>query len=78
MTFDNTLQNMIGISPFFILKLFILLGLMMYLAFALVVVRQIQLMSNVVGGGGQYGIKLMTLIHLAAILLIFVLALLTL
>ncbi len=54
------------------------MGLVMYLAFGLVVVRQVQLMSNVVGGGGQQGIKLITLIHLAIIFLIFVFALLTL
>lgn len=78
MTFDSTLQNVIGLNPFFVIKIFIIMGLVMYLAFGLVVVRQVQLMSNVVGGGGQQGIKLITLIHLAIIFLIFVFALLTL
>ncbi len=75
MSFDNTLQNMIGINPFIILKIFVLLGLIMYLTFGLVVVRQVQLMSQVVGGGGQEGIKLITLIHMTAIIIIFTFAL---
>jgi len=75
MTFDSTLQNVIGVNPFFVLKILILIGLLMYLAFGLVVVRQVQLMSQVVGGGGQKEIKLITIIHLVIIILIFVLAL---
>lgn len=76
MTFDSTLQNVIGVNPFFVLKILMLIGLLMYLAFGLVVVRQVQLMSQVVGGGGQQGIKIITIIHLVIIILIFVSALL--
>lgn len=63
-----------GVNPIFVLKILMLIGLLMYLAFGLVVVRQVQLMSQVVGGGGQQGIKIITIIHLVIIILIFVIA----
>ncbi len=75
MTFEQFINSLISINPYSILKLFIIIGLLMYIIFSAVVVRQVQLMSGVVGGHGQRWIKIISLVHAVAVVLLFLMAL---
>lgn len=75
MTFENLMQALAGLNPYSIVKIFVMVGLLMYVIFAFVVVRQEQLMSQVLEGHGQQGLRIITLIHLVVVILLFLLAL---
>lgn len=76
MTFENVIQAIIAINPLSVFKLLITISLLFYLVFSLVVVRQVDLMLNVLGGLSQHWIRYITLIHAALVILIFILAIL--
>lgn len=75
MTFEQFINSAININPYSIVKIFIIIGLLMYIIFSIVVVRQVQLMSDVVEGHGQHGMKIISLVHAVIIVLLFLLAL---
>ena len=50
MTFENVIQAIIAINPLSVFKLLITISLLFYMVFSLVVVRQVDLMLNVLGG----------------------------
>lgn len=75
MTFENLIRAVISVNPYLVVKLFFIVGLLMYVVFAYVVVRQVQLMSDVLEGHGQQGIKIITLVHMVVVALLFLLAL---
>lgn len=54
----------IPISIWFIAKIFVIIALIVYVVFALVVVRQVQLMSRTVEVGFEIPIKMLVLAHL--------------
>lgn len=64
-----------AMSIWFIVKLFILLGLVVYLVFSLVVVRQIGLMVDTIQMGFEGFLKLLGWTHLAFAIIVFVIAL---
>jgi len=66
---------LLGISIWFIAKIFVLIGLLLYLAFALVVLRQVQLMIETVEVGFETPIKFLAYVHLAFAVLVLILAL---
>ncbi len=75
MTFEHTVNLILGTSPFLILKIFILLGLILYVLFSLVMIRQVQLMSGVLGGLSQNGLKTITIIHAVLVIFLFIVSL---
>ncbi len=60
---------------FVLLKLFYLLGLLMYLLFAFVVIRQVEMMLAALGGVIQLPLRLMAWMHLVMVLVVIVFAL---
>lgn len=63
------------IDIWFIAKAFVLVGLGVYFVFALVVVRQIQLMTDTLEVGFETPIKILGLLHLLFAIAVFILAL---
>jgi hypothetical protein len=59
-----------------IAKLFVLVGLLVYLVFAIVVIRQVQLMTRTVTGDLDKAIRVISWVHFGLSAGIFILALL--
>ena len=68
----------IVISILFGLKLFILIGLALYIIFALILVRQEQLMADVLEEIFEPVLRIITIVHLLASIGVFFLALIVL
>jgi hypothetical protein len=66
---------LLGISIWLIAKIFVLVGLLLYQAFALVMVRQVQLMIETVEVGFETQIKFLAYVHLAFAAVVLILAL---
>lgn len=73
------LERLAQVSPLLnallIVKLFILLGLMLYLIFAMVVVRQVQLMNQTLKGSLNLPLRLFAWVHFGLAVLVFLFAL---
>ena len=70
---------MIGSFSFLpILKIFALIGLGIYIVFALVLVRQVQLMTDTLEVGFEKPIRFLSFVHLLFAVAVFVLALIVL
>lgn len=76
MTFEQFMQVLLSINPLFVLKIFVAIGLIFYVIFSLVVVRQVQLMSTVVEGITPQAVKIITLVHALSAIIILLIALL--
>lgn len=63
---------------FISIKIVVLIGIALYAAFAAVIVRQEQLMAHVLEETFEPIIKLLTIVHLAAAIVLFLLALVSL
>lgn len=74
MTFEQLINSLAAINPFFILKIFFLIGLVFYMIFSLVVLRQVHLMLDVLGGSSQDGLNFIALIHLLVVVFLFIIA----
>jgi len=78
--FESLMQLLVNLIPAFsiwwIVKLLFLLALLIYIAFAVIIIRQISLMSKTLHTEFAIPIKLVAWIHLAAAVLTFLLALL--
>jgi len=61
-------------DPWIFLKILFLMGFFIYLAFAVIVVRQVKLMSQTLNGILDLPLKMIAWIHLLAALIVFVLA----
>jgi len=68
----------LGVSIWTVAKVFVLIGLGIYIIFAIVVVRQVQLMTDTLVVGFEQFVRLIALAHLLFALGVFVLALITL
>jgi hypothetical protein len=68
------MNNSIFSSVMIAIKVFVVLGLMLYTAFAIVVVRQEQLMANVLEEYTESFLRVLALIHLFAAIGTLVLA----
>lgn len=80
--FEQVLQFVAGnyqsFDPLILLKLLFLAGLGIYLAFAVIVVRQVGLMTRTLNGMLDLPIKLVAWVHLGIAVIVFLLALLVL
>ena len=76
MTFEQFMQSLISINPYSVVKIFLLIGLILYVIFSLVIVRQVQLMSTVVEGITPRAVKIITLAHALSAITILLIALL--
>jgi len=65
----------IGVSIWFIAKIMVLFGLIIYSIFAAVVVRQVQLMTDTLEVGLEKPIRFLAIAHLIFSLFVFLLAL---
>ncbi len=63
----------INILP--IVEIFIIIGLLVYIVFAFVVVRQIQLMTKTIEVGFEFPVKLLGIANLIFAILVFIFAL---
>jgi len=78
MTFETILKFLFSISPWSIVKIFILILSFLYICFAGIIVRQVDLMNQVLEAKFSPVIRLISLIHLGATIFIFFLALIVL
>lgn len=65
-------------SLWFIVKIFFLVAIVVYLIFALVVVRQVYLMTETVKVGFEFPVRVIAWLHLFAAIGVFLIALFTL
>ncbi len=65
----------LGISVWLIVKAMFLIALGVYVLFSIVVVRQVQLMTDTVEVGSEALIRLIALVHLLVAVGVFILAL---
>jgi hypothetical protein len=66
---------LVGISIWAVVKIFVVVGAVMFVIFSFVVVRQAKLMTDTLELGFEGVIKLFSYIHLALALLLLILAL---
>lgn len=65
----------LGVSIWPIIKFFVIIALGLYIAFALVVVRQVQLMIDTVEVGFEGSLRLLAVIHLLFAISVLIFAL---
>ncbi|GEM_PF-867670 len=68
------ITTMLGDEIWVAVRYMFLLGLALYLVFALVIVRQVGLMTKTLSVGFEFPIKLLAYLHLIASVLLFFLA----
>jgi hypothetical protein len=77
--FEKFIQFLINFSPaltiWFLVKILFLIGLAIYIAFAVIVIRQVNLMTQALNGSFDFPIKLVSWIHLGVAIAVFFLAL---
>ncbi|MBI5465388.1 hypothetical protein HY946_02145 [Candidatus Gottesmanbacteria bacterium] len=78
MNFDNFLQTVLNVNPLGLLKIGLIIGFSLYTAFAYVMVRQEQLMSQVVFLSANIQIRTIIVFHFIAAILVLLLAILVL
>ena len=66
--------GLLGSSVWFIAKILVLFALLIYVVFAIIVVRQVQLMTQTLEVGFELPVKLLSYIHLLLALIIFIIA----
>lgn len=69
-----TQDLLLGASPWFLAKIGIIVLLSMYLIFALIVVRQVRLMTDTLTLGQEGFIRLMAYVHMAFAILVLLTA----
>ena len=72
---EEFLQSLVTLDVWEVVKVLILFGLGLYLVFALVVIRQVQLMSKSLNGSLDLPLRLMALVHLGMVIGVFLFAL---
>lgn len=65
----------LGVSIWFIVKIFVLFALLVYIVFSVVVVRQVNLMTETLKVGLETPLKIIALTHLILAILVFLFAL---
>ncbi len=72
--FEQLLILLRGVTVWDGVKWLIVLGLGLYLVFAVVAVRQVQLMSRTINGALEWPIKLLATVHLAVAVVVLLAA----
>lgn len=75
MNFDNFIQTILNLNPWLFAKILVCFGLFVYLFFALLVVRQVDLMGKTLNGALNLPLKLIAWLHLFIAIAIFLLSL---
>lgn len=75
MTFNHLVDLIMKISPWSVVKIFILILLLLYVIFAAVLYRQVNLMNQILEAKFSPLLRLIALIHLLAIITILLIAL---
>jgi len=70
----NFIENFLGFSVWGIVKLFFMLAIVLYIIFAVVIVRQVKLMGQTISDKNNYLLSLIAWLHLAIALFVFLLA----
>lgn len=70
----NTIP-LVGISVWLVVKIFVLIAFLFYSIFALVVVRQVQLMTKTINVGYEIPLKMLSYAHLLMVVFILLAAL---
>ena len=65
---------LIGISVWFVAKIFVIFAMFIYLIFALVVVRQVKLMTDTLEVGFELPIRILSYVHLVFAVLVLLAA----
>ena len=77
--FEGFIQFLVNFSPaltaWFLVKILFLIGLAIYIPFAVIVDRQVDLMAQAHDGGFNFPLKLVSWIHLLVAIAVFLLAL---
>lgn len=74
--FDSLVIAILNIQIWGLFKIFIVVGLFIYLLFSLVIIRQVDLMTGVLSGKLNPSLRVIALIHFVATLLVFLASLL--
>jgi len=76
--FEQFIQFLVNLGPSFtfwwLVKILFLIGLGLYLAFAVIVVRQVKMMSQALDGSFNLVIKFISWVHLGVAIGVFILA----
>lgn len=75
MNSDNFIQTIFSLNPWLFAKILVCFGLFVYLFFALLVVRQVDLMAKTLNGALNLPLKLIAWLHLGLAITIFLLSL---
>ena len=77
--FERFIQFLVNFSQaltvWFLVKILFLIGLAIYIAFAVIVIRQVNLMTQALDGGFNFPLKIASWIHLLVAIAVFLLAL---
>lgn len=72
--FDRLLESLLAIQVWSLAKLLVVFGLLLYLGFAGVVIRQVNLMSRALNGAFDFPIKTAAWVHFLLAIVVFLLA----
>lgn len=72
--FDNLIASLISVPIWSVVKLLVLFSLLLYIVFSLVIVKQVNLMTETLTDQLELPIKLMAAVHLALAILVLVMA----
>ncbi|OGM76209.1 hypothetical protein A2210_00585 [Candidatus Woesebacteria bacterium RIFOXYA1_FULL_40_18] len=75
---SSDLLPILGISIWFIAKIFVVFAISLYVVFALVVVRQVQLMTDTLEVGFETEVRLLSFIHLLFAIAVLIFAIIVL
>lgn len=73
--FEEFLESLVTLNPLSLVKAGILIFLALYIAFAVVVVRQVKLMIRVLNGTFELPLQIIALAHLVLVVMVFLIAL---
>jgi hypothetical protein len=75
--FDQLIQFLtsLGSNPWVLVKPLFLIGFLLYIAFAVIIVRQVKMMRQTLNGILDLPLKLIALVHLGIAIFIFLIAL---
>lgn len=75
MTPENIFDFILTITIWHLFKIFILIGLLIYMVYAVVVIRQVKIMTTTFETGFEIPLRLISWLHLGLVILIFLVAL---
>ncbi|MFZ5365851.1 MAG: DUF5657 family protein [Patescibacteria group bacterium] len=72
---DNLISFILSVSIWSVAKILVCFAILIYVVFAIVVVRQVSLMTETLNGQLELPLKVISTIHLLGAILVFLLAL---